>query len=119
MKSSYFHDISIYMVHIQMNYHAISIVHVKRCKAQTEDAPVCCVRVYVLLLLRSQMDGPVSLVIALSLSLTHPVAMAATQRPSPPCLHMEGDRPIRTGHRTHCDYLSTSRGETDCEKQGW
>ncbi len=67
MKSSYFHDISIYMVHIQMNYHAISIVHVKRCKAQTEDAPVCCVRVYVLLLLRSQMDGPVSLVIALSL----------------------------------------------------
>ncbi len=32
MKSSYFHDISIYMVHIQMNYHAISIVHVKRYK---------------------------------------------------------------------------------------
>ncbi len=118
MKSSYFHDISIYMVHIQMNYHAISIVHVKR-KAQTEDAPVCCVRVYVLLLLRSQMDGPVSLVIALSLSLTHPVAMAATQRPSPPCLHMRvtGQLEQGTGHTVITS--PQAERETDCEKQGW
>lgn len=62
------------------------------------------------------LDGLVSLVSALSRSLTQSVAMAATQRPSPPCLHMEGDRPIRTGHT---DTLWLPLRKTHCTKQGW
>lgn len=71
------------------------------------------------ILLHFQMDGAMSLVTALSLSLAQPVAMAATQRPTPPCQYIESDRPIRRGHTdTHCDYCSdTDRGATALQKK--
>ncbi|KAK3574231.1 hypothetical protein QTP86_004305 [Hemibagrus guttatus] len=40
------------------------------------------------------MDGAMSLVTALSLSLAQPVAMAATQRPTPPCRIPTGERVV-------------------------
>jgi len=49
------------------------------------------------------MGSGMSLVTACSLSLNAPVAMAAPQRPAPPCQSTESDRPIRAGR---CDMQS-------------
>lgn len=49
------------------------------------------------------MGSGMSLVTACSFSLNGPVAMAAPQRPAPPCPRTESDRPIRAGR---CDMQS-------------